>query len=266
MPRKRKEKNGESVRVRASVSYLQLSSRCSEANEFQAGLNYTFLASFANGPMSLTSIPFTCRYMMFSSENKRNSIRDVLFDAAVQLSVPAVASTASAASQMRSHSTTDESVSSSRAPSPASKSRFSLPFESTHASRHSDGIVSKVLRDVATQASPVPSTDDKAQQRRPSHLILDNNNNQTTTSSISATSKEYLSVPQHAEHRLSAPVTPLRRSRSFKMALLDMWQGLNSDELRSTASSPMDPKYVEDRLRLVRTDESVGRFQLSIVL
>ena len=194
---------------------------------------------------------------MFSSENKRNSIRDVLFDAAVQLSVPAVASTASAVNQMRSYSTTADSISSSRAPSPTTKARCSLPSESTHASRHADVIVSKVLRDVATQVSPVIPTDDKAQQRRSSHLdlILDNNNNQTAaTSPISTTSKEYLSiVPQHAEHRLSAPAAPLRYSRSFKMALLDMWQGLNSGEVRSTASSPMDPTYVEDRPRLVMT-------------
>jgi len=195
---------------------------------------------------------------MFSSNNNNNnnnnSIRSVLFDAAVQLSVPTVTSTASAATKMRTHSITEETIlsSRSRSRSPSAKSRYSLSSGLTYYSQNSDLIKPKVLRDVATQSSPTLKIDDKI-QRRPSHLklTLDNNNNPTMTSSISETSKEYLSVPRHHRCLTSPSTSPTRHGKSFKNALLGIWQGLNSDELRSAASSPMDPKYFEERVRIV---------------
>jgi len=196
---------------------------------------------------------------MYSSDNNNNnSIRNVLFDAAVQLSVPTVSSTASAATKMRTHSITEESILSSRSRSPSTKSRYSLSSGSTHYSRRSDLIKPKVLRDVATQSSPPPPppllliTDDKI-QHRPNHLelILDTNNNPTITSSISETSKEYLSVPKHDQYQRSPSSSPTRHGKSLKNTLLGIWQGLNSDELRSAASSPIDPKYFEERVRIV---------------
>jgi hypothetical protein len=203
---------------------------------------------------------------MSSSDHKNNSIRNVLFDAAVQLSVPTVVSTASAATKVRTYSTIDEATLPSPSQSTSSKSRYSLSSALTYPARHSDVLPSKVLRDVATQSSPEPASDDKT-QHRPHHLnlILDRNNNPTavtttttttttttkTTSSISDTSKEYLSVSQHHSHLPSPSLSPARHSKSLKTALLGIWQGLNSDELRSAASSPIDPKSVDDRVRLV---------------
>jgi hypothetical protein len=189
---------------------------------------------------------------MYSSDNNSNSIRNVLFDAAVQLSVPTVTSTASAATKMRAYSTTEESILSSRSRSPSIKSRYSLTSPSTYFSRHSDLLKPKILRDVATQSSSVLIVDEKI-QHRPNHLnlILDNNNNPTRTSSISETSKEYLSVPQPNQYQTSPSSSPTRHGKSLKNALLGIWQGLNSDELRSTASSPIDPKSFEERVRIV---------------
>jgi hypothetical protein len=191
---------------------------------------------------------------MYSSDNnnKNNSIRNALFDAAVQLSVPTVTSTATAATKIRAYSTTEESILSSRSRSP-SATRYSLASSSTYLSRHSDLIKPKVLRDVATQSSPIPTIDDKTQPR-PNRLklILDNNNNPTMTSSISDTSKEYLSVPRLHSHRTSPSTSPTRHGKSIKNALLGIWQGLNNDELRSAASSPIDPKYFEERVRIVK--------------
>src|SRR5207237_5446917 len=98
---------------------------------------------------------------MHSSDNNNNdnSIRNVLFDAAVQLSVPTVTSTASAATKMRANSTTEGSIlsshSHSRSPSPSNKPRYSLSSGSTYYSRHSDLIKPKFLRDVTTQSSPI---------------------------------------------------------------------------------------------------------------
>ena len=187
---------------------------------------------------------------MFSSENKTHSIRNALFDAAVQLSVPTVISTASAASKVRACSTTEESLRDSRSRSPSVKSRYSLSSTFIHHARPAEVPKAKILRDVATQSSLVPATEEKTQQR-PNHLnlILDSNNNPTP---ISETSKEYLVVPRQASHSTSPSTSPTRQSKSLKTALLGLWQGLNSDELRSAASSPIDPKFFEDRVRLVR--------------
>jgi len=204
---------------------------------------------------------------MYSSDNNNNnSIRNVLFDAAVQLSVPTVTSTASAATKMRTHSITEETMlsSRSRSRSPSPKSRYSLSSGLTYYSRHSDLIKPKVLRDVATQSSPILTADDKI-QCRPNHLklTLDNNNNPTVTSSISETSKEYLSVPKHRHCQTSPSVSPTRHGKSFKNALLGIWQGLNSDELRSAASSPIDPKYFEERVRIVIFKKNIFFFYLT---
>ena len=187
---------------------------------------------------------------MYSSDNNSNSIRNVLFDAAVQLSVPTVTSTASAATKMRANSITEESILSSRSRSPSTQSRYSFSSASTHFSRHSDSIKPKILRDVATQSSPILSENI---QHRPSRLslILDRNNNPTRTSSISETSKEYLSVPSNYQCQTSPSSSPTRQGKSLKNALLGIWQGLNRDELRSAASSPIDPKYFEERVRIV---------------
>jgi hypothetical protein len=190
---------------------------------------------------------------MYSSDNNNNnSIRNALFDAAVQLSVPTVTSTASAATKMRACSITEESILSSRSRSPSTKSRYSLTSGSTHYSRRSDLIKPKAVRDVATQSSPILTTHDKI-QHRPNHLelTLDNNNNPTITSSISETSKEYLAVPKHHQCQRSPSSSPARSGKTIKSTLLGIWQGLNSDELRSAASSPIDPKYFEERVRIV---------------
>ena len=200
---------------------------------------------------------------MYSSDNnKNNSIRNVLFDAAVQLSVPTVTTTASAATKLRANSTTEETILSTRSRSHSrSPSRYSLQSGLTYFSRRSDVIKPKVLRDVATQSSPIPTTDDKIQPR-PNHLnlILDNNNNPTMTSSISDTSKEYLAVPRHPSSQRSPSTSPTRYGKSIKNALLGIWQGLNSDEIRSAASSPIDPKYFEERVRIVIKTKKIVSF------
>jgi hypothetical protein len=186
--------------------------------------------------------------MYWSDNNSNNSIRNVLFDAAVQLSVPTVTSTASVATKIRANSITEESILSSRSRSPSTISRYSFSSNST---QHSDLIKPKVLRDVGTQSSPIPIPDDNIPSR-PNHLklTLDNNNNPTMISSISQTSKEYLSVPKHHHYQTSPSTSPTRHGKSIKNTLLGIWQGLNSDELRSTASSPIDPKYFEERIRI----------------
>jgi hypothetical protein len=194
---------------------------------------------------------------MYSSDhNSTNSIRNALFEAAVQLSVPTVTSTASVATKIRTSSTSEDLILSSRSRSPSAKSRYSLSSNSTHPSRHSDLIKPKVLRDVATQSSPMPTTDNNIHPR-PNHLelTLDNNNNPTTKSSISETSKEYLSVPQHHHCQTSPSSSPTRHGKSIKTALLGIWQGLNSDDLRSAASSPVDPKFFEERVRIVISNQ-----------
>lgn len=194
---------------------------------------------------------------MYSSDSNKNtnsnSIRNALFDAAVQLSVPTVTSTASVANKLRAHSTTEDSFLSLRSRSPSPRPRYSLSSTSTHFSRRSDVIPAKILRDVATQSSPMITIDEN-NSSRPNHLqlTLDNNNNPTVTSSISDTSKEYLSVPKpHHHHQRSPSSSPTRHGKSIKNTLLGIWQGLNNDEIRSAASSPIDPKFFEDRVRIV---------------
>ncbi|CAF2382501.1 unnamed protein product [Rotaria sp. Silwood2] len=189
---------------------------------------------------------------MYSADNNNcNSIQNVLFDAAIQLSVPTVTSTASAAAKIRAYSTTEESIQSSRSRSPSANSRSSLSSSSTHSSRRSNLTKPKVLRDVATQSSPILIQRDKIQDR-PGRLdlVLDNNNNPTSKSSISETSKEYLCVPRPNQYKISPSSSPTRHGKSLKNALLGIWQGLNSDELRSAASSPIDSKYFDERIRI----------------
>ena len=193
---------------------------------------------------------------MFSSDKTNNSIRNALFDVAVQLSVPTVLSTATAATKFRAYSTTDDINQSSRSHShsPTVQTRYSLSSVSTHVSRQAELTKAKVLRDVATQSSPCSDDHEKIllTQQRPNrlNLILDKNNNPTVTS-ISATSHEYLSVPKYPSHHSSPSSSPTRRNKSIRNTLLGIWQGINSDELRSATSSPMDPKFFEDRVRIV---------------
>ncbi|CAF1130632.1 unnamed protein product [Adineta steineri] len=188
--------------------------------------------------------------MYSSDDNNSNSVRNALFDAAVQLSVPTVTSTASAATKMRVNSATDGITSTSRARSPPNSLRFSLSSGVNSTRQQSAFKNPKTLRDVATQSSPIPTKHDQLHiSPENSKLILDNNNN-PTTSSISETSKEYLSVPVHSNQRRSPSSSPTRSNKSLKNTLLGLWQGLNNDELRSAASSPMDPKYFEERVRI----------------
>jgi hypothetical protein len=185
--------------------------------------------------------------MHSSDDNNNNSIRNVLFDAAVQLSVPTVTSTASVATKPRTNSITEDVLLSSRSRSPSNKSKASF-------CRNSNLKNSKILRDVATQSSPVQTKDDKNHQHQSKQLdsILDNNNKPTKRSStISETSKEYLSAPQHDQHQTSSNSSPPRSGKSLKNTLIGLWQGLNSDELTSTATSPIDLKNFEDRVRIV---------------
>jgi hypothetical protein len=192
--------------------------------------------------------------MHSSDDNNNNSIRNVLFDAAVQLSVPTVTSTASVATKPRTNSITEDTLLSSRSRSPSNKSKSSFSSNSNYFRRNSNLKNSKVLRDVATQSSPVQTKDDNNHQHRSKQLdsILDNNNNPTKRSStISETSKEYLSAPQHDQYEISSHSSPTRSSKSLKNTLIGLWQGLNSDELTSTATSPIDVKNFEDRVRIV---------------
>ncbi|CAM4750377.1 unnamed protein product [Rotaria magnacalcarata] len=192
------------------------------------------------------------RLIMYSSDNKKcHSIRNALFDAAIQLSVPSVTATVSAANKIHTLSITDESISSSRSRSPSTNSRSSLSSNSNCTPRRSNLIKPKILRDAGTQSSPIVITDNKI-QCRPSRLdlILDNNNNPTVTSSISETSKEYLAVPRHNQFQMSPSPSPTRNGKSLKTTLLGIWQGLNSDDLRSAAASPIDPVCFEERVRI----------------
>lgn len=191
---------------------------------------------------------------MFSSDKTTNSIRNVLFDAAVQLSVPTVLSTATAATKVRAFSNSDETNLSSRSRSPSSQTtRYSLSSVPIHVSRRSDFNKAKYVRDIATQCSNLvqDETSDKFLQR-PNQLnfILDKNNNPTgQTPSISQTSQEYLAVPLCPIHHSSPSASPTRQGKSLKTTLLGIWQGINSDELRSATSSPMDPKFFDERQR-----------------
>ena len=185
---------------------------------------------------------------MYSSDtDNSNSIRQAFFNAAIQLTIPTVTSTVSVANETRANSITEKLHSPTSSQSLTDSKRNSS--SSNRLSRQSVLIKPKVLRDVATQSSPVLAAKDQT-HHRPNHLdlILDNNNNPTT---ISATSKEYLSVPQHYQHQTSPNTSPTRYGRSLKDTLLGIWQGLNSDELRSAASSPIDPKCLDERIRKV---------------
>lgn len=192
-------------------------------------------------------------------DNTNNSLRNVLFEAAVQLSVPTVTSTASVATKLRANSATAEALLiPSRSRSTSSKSRYSLSSKSTYFRRNAPKKSAKVVRDVATQSSPTLTVEKCTNDQ--SDLILDNNNNPTKTSSISSTSKEYLSVPCD-EHRRSSPSSsPTRHKQSLKYTLLGIWQGLNNDEVRSASSSPIDSKTFDDRVRIVRISSFIKSF------
>lgn len=184
--------------------------------------------------------------------NNSNSIRSALFDAAIQLSAPSVTSTASAATKIRTHSIPEESTLLSSCPSSSNNSRSSFSSGSNHTSRRSNAVKPKLVRDVATQSLPIIRVDNNTKSRpNRLNLIVDNNNNPTTKSSISETSKEYLLVPQQNRCQLSPNTSPTRNGRSLKTALLGIWQGLNSDELRSAAVSPIDPKFFDERVGIV---------------
>lgn len=192
---------------------------------------------------------------MFSSDKTNNSIRNALFDAAVQLSVPTVLSTATVATKVRATSNSDVTDFPSRSRSPSTQTtRSSLSTVPIHVSRRSDFNKVKFVRDIATQCSNVDQQDETTEKfiHRPNQLnfIVDKNNNPTgRTPPISETSREYLSLPTCPIHHSSPSASPTRQGKSLKTTLLGIWQGINSDELRSATSSPMDPKFFEERTR-----------------
>lgn len=195
---------------------------------------------------------------MFSSDKTNNSIRNALFDAAVQLSVPTVLSTATVATKVCATSNSDVTNFPSRSRSPSTQTtRSSLSTVPIHVSRRSDFNKVKFVRDIATQCSNVDQQDETKEKfiHRPNQLnfIVDKNNNPTgRTPSISETSREYLSLPTCPIHHSSPSSSPTRQGKSLKTTLLGIWQGINSDELRSATSSPMDPKFFEERTGNVR--------------
>ena len=162
--------------------------------------------------------------MHSSEKNKSNSLRDALFDATVQLSVPTATSMMSTVSKTRAYSIGEEG--SKLPPRSLTRSGSRLSTAIVNFPRRSDLIKPQIVRNIATQTSPITLRSNRT-KLRPSHLdlVLDNNNNPTTVSTISETSKEYLCVPRYNRYQTSPtrvlnqfPVSATIRGRSGDLA------------------------------------------------
>jgi hypothetical protein len=154
---------------------------------------------------------------------------NVLFRATIQLSAPTITST-----DLRSCSAIED-FSSTR------KTRYRLTALSISFSKHSHLNKQKIGRDIPTE------TITHSGQHHPTHF--DNNNKQAMTTALTPISKNYLSAIQYYQYPIS-----IKHNKSIKNTLLGIWQGSNTDELRSTASLPIDPKYIEERVKKVKSN------------
>jgi hypothetical protein len=164
---------------------------------------------------------------------------NVLFRATIQLSAPTITSPASTATDLRSYSPIED-FSSPR------KTRYRLTALSISFSKHSHLNKQKIVRDIPTETIT---------HRGQHHLPhFDNNNKQAMTTALAPISKNYLSAIQYYQYPISSSCSSTKHNKSIKNTLLGIWQGSNTDELRSTASLPIDPKYIEERVKKVKSN------------
>ena len=203
-----------------------------------------------SSPSRTLSFLLPSRSIMHSSNKNDHSIRSALFDATIQLSVPTVTSAAPTDSKARASSTLESSVY-----SPARNLRRSLSSLSLALPKRFDLHKRKSRR--ASPTRPPPS----AISTRPPHpctnqsaALVDTNNNPTMISTVSSASEEYLSRPGSHRRSISARSSPTRQQhKSIRNALLGIWQGLNSDDLPSNASTSLPAQYVDEpRVKKVR--------------
>ena len=139
---------------------------------------------------------------MGSSDNKNTSIGNVLFHAAMQLSVPTVTSTGSMSTRLRSHSVGEE-------PPSIRKARYNLSSLSISLSKHSHLNKRKSGRDAPTQSSSVESITHKTS----SHS---SNFEPKMTTTITSTSKDYLSPKRYYKYSRSTSCSSPKHNKSIK--------------------------------------------------
>lgn len=173
---------------------------------------------------------------MYSSDaTNPASIENVLFHATVQVSTPAVTSTASIATKLRSNSINKESPS-------TRKIRCSLSALSISPPKPKRPSLNKrkVVRDIVTQ------TITHSTQNLP-----DNNNKPVMPTARTSLSTEYLSTPRYYQYTRSTSCYSIKYKKSIKNTLFGIWQGLNNDESRCSTSSLIDQKCFEERIEKV---------------
>ena len=151
---------------------------------------------------------------MHSAMSKSNSIGNALFDITVQLTAPALNSSASSPVKSRASTTVDEPSHCDY--SPSRNSRYSL---------------SSLI--VAFPRRSSPSSFDLSARQRSTHLTVPvdaNNNTRARAVSIASKSEESL-----LRRRFPSP-SPSPRHKSIKSALINIWQGFSHDDLPSTYS------------------------------
>lgn len=184
--------------------------------------------------------------MMHSSNKNGHSIRSALLDATIQLSVPTVTSAAPTDAKGRASSTLESSVN-----SPARNLRRSLSSLSLALPKRLDLHKRKSRR--ASPTRPAPSAISTHPCTNHSAALVDTNNNPTMISAVSSASDEYLSRRGSHRRSISARSSPTRQHKSIRNALLGIWQGLNSDDLPSNASTSLPAQYVDEpRVKKVR--------------
>ncbi|CAF2782212.1 unnamed protein product [Rotaria sp. Silwood2] len=176
---------------------------------------------------------------MLSSDRKTKTIGTVFIDAGVQLTVPVVTSTVSIATKLCSDSVMQDSP-------PTRKIRYGISSLSISFPKRSHLNKRKLVRDVATQTSSEQIVSHK-DLHNPSHLENSNRSNMTTA--ITSNSKEYLSNRRYYQYSVSPSSSSTKHNKSIKNTLLGIWQGLNTDELQFSSSSPTDSIYLEDRAK-----------------
>jgi len=171
--------------------------------------------------------------MRSSDNNNSTSIGDVLFHAAVQLSVPTVTSTGSISTKLRSYSFEEH-------PSGLKKTRYSLSSLSISFPKHSHLNKRKIGRDTLTQSFT----------HKPSNYFEP----KMTTTTITSPPKDYLSPQRYSKYSRSTSCSTTKHNKSIKNTLLGIWQGLSDDdEIQSSGRLPINPKHFEQRVKKVKT-------------
>jgi hypothetical protein len=180
---------------------------------------------------------------MRSSDNNSTSIGDVLFHAAVQLSVPTVTSTGSISTKLRSYSFGEH-------PPTLRKTRYSLSSLSISFSKHSHSNKRKIGRDV-----PMELVTHKAS----------NHFEPKMTTTITSTPKDYLSPNRYYQYSRSTSCSSTKHNKSIKNTLFGIWQGLSDDEIQSSGALPINPKHFEERVKKVKLTFSNNYFYLNFL-